>query len=407
MVVFINSRGSDSLRSTLNMSKSGEILRIGHENYCFLCIHCGLSFYEIKEILVHIDYHFDIQDRKIISTNDTIAATGKDVRDNYNQTMEESLNSKTILTEFKIEECRDTETEVDGISLDVKSAEDTENVPVLPGTHCNKTITTIKKKLTKKRLEQAEIENRDLITAPMNFDNSIDCQKNTHNMFQCYICGQFYKNVSRLKRHFASGLHSKNNCYQCESTPTIMNESDPRPHKCFFCKTWYENHLHFRRHFKDVHHKDVDTFFRKTSNCHEYTCYVCKKDFLHKHYLKNHMIVHDDNRGFICDVCGKTYRTKAVLKRHSNVHEGKTYTCEECGKIFGYYARLRIHRHSHRTELNYKCVVCSKAFKLQKYLARHMKVHQDEKKYACAFCGKRFTFSTGRRAHEISQHNAI
>lgn len=119
------------------------------------------------------------------------------------------------------------------------------------------------------------------------------------------------------------------------------------------------------------------------------------------------MIIHNELKAFICDVCGKTYRTKAILKRHLNVHEGKIYECDQCDKTFPYYARLRIHRYSHRTELNYICQVCSKAFKVQKYLARHMKVHKEEKAYPCKYCGKRFTFSTGRRAHEISQHNAI
>lgn len=418
------------------MSKSGEILRIGRANYSFLCIHCGLNFYDpgstINEILAHIEYHFDIVDSKVSCIDDTNALPGKDVRVNCSQTIEElaveeNLNFEITRTEFKIEDSRETKTELEEFTFDVKTLEDTKTVPVLPRVRRKRTSTTTKGKVTNKKerneLEEKESHIGDLDTSSnckscpicdLSFDNPTNCQshlKDVHKMnskvFQCYICGYFFKHFSGLERHIKSGRHSKTSCYQCESNPAVKNESDPRPHKCFLCKAWFENHVDFRKHFKDVHDKDVEKFFRKKSNCNEYTCFVCKKDFLHKYYLKNHMIIHNKMKAFVCDVCGNQYRTRAVLKRHSNVHEGKTYECPDCGKTFGYYARLRIHRYSHRTELNYKCTVCTKAFKVQKYLARHMKIHQDEKKYACTYCGKRFTFSTGRRAHELSQHNAI
>lgn len=378
------------------MSKSGEILRIGHGHYSFLCIHCGFDFHDINEILVHIDYHFDILDSKMTNSDDgNHFQDSANIRENVmgysSQAMSiDGVNPNSIRTEFKIEESRDTKSFVDELPLDVKILED--STPVSPRIRRNKTRTKTKRK--------AEVETPDFTTdnnscptCEMSFENSVDCQSHVkvahQKVFQCYICGNFFKNFALLRRHLGAGLHSKSNCYQCESKPAIRNEHDPRPHKCFLCRIWFENHLLFRKHFKDVHKENVDKFFRKRSNCNEYTCYICKKDFQHKYYLKNHLIVHNEIKAFVCDVCGKTYRTKAILKRHLNVHEGKTYTCDECGKTFPYYARLRIHRYSHRTELNYKCTVCSKAFKVQKYLARHMKMHQDEKAYACRYCSKR------------------
>lgn len=380
------------------MSKSGEILRLGHGNYSFLCIHCGFNFHDINEILVHIDYHFDMLDSKVIDPEGTshfqnCSNLSEDVMGYPSQTMpsvEGILNPNNIRTEFKIEDSRDTKSYLDELPLDVK-IEHTKTTPLSPRIRCNKTRTITKRKA---EVESKTLDATRVNSCAMSFENSVDCQSEVahqtlNKVFQCYICGNFCKNFALLKRHLRAGLHSKTTCYQCESLPTIRNEHDPRPHKCFLCRSWFENHLLFRKHFKDVHKEDVDKFFRKRSNCNEYTCYVCKKDFLHKYYLRNHLIVHNEIKAFVCDVCGKTYRTKAILKRHLNVHEGKTYTCEDCGKTFPYYARLRIHRYSHRTELNYKCTVCSKAFKVQKYLARHMKMHQDEKAYACKYCSKR------------------
>ncbi len=376
------------------MSKSGEILRIGHQNYSFLCSHCGFNFHDINEILAHIDYHFDIVDSKVIHTDDTNnfheTASGEDVDEDRTSSksdrklsVEEILNCERIenkiRTEFKTEDNRETKTYGhDESPLDLKVPEEANSVDVSSQSRSNRKSGTTRRNVK----EEVEIDNRSCPICEINFDNSNDCKSHlrdvhhiSNKVFQCYICGYYCKSCTVLKRHFRTGLHSKvSNCYQCESQPSIRNERDPRPHKCCLCSVWFDNHVQFRKHFKDDHQEDVEKFFTKRTNCSEYSCYICKKDFLHKHYLRNHMIVHNEIKAFVCDVCGKCYRTKAVLKRHLNVHEGKIYTCEECGKQFPYYARLRIHRYSHRTELNYICPVCTKPFKVQKYLARHMKV---------------------------------
>lgn len=401
------------------MSKSGEILRIGHGNYSFLCTHCGFNFQDINEILTHIEYHFDILDSKAINADETnffddTAGISEDLAvysslGECKSSTDEILNCESIRTEFKIEDSsREAKTYVNELPLDIKLLDKVKSVDIIREKASVKTSRTVTKKLT----EKVNVNNRSCSICESNFNSSTECKNHLRDVhqiskkvFQCYICGYLCKSVYALKRHF--GIHSKINCYQCESEPVIRNEGDPRPHKCCLCSLWFENHVHFRKHFKDAHQKVVEKFFANKSNCSEYTCYICKKDFTQKYYLKNHMIVHNELKAFVCDVCGKCYRTKAVLNRHMNVHEGKIYTCDQCGKQFPYYARLRIHLYLHRTELNYKCTVCSKAFKVQKYLARHMKVHQEEKAYACKYCGKRFTFSTSRRAHEISQHNAI
>lgn len=418
----------------MKSEKSGEIFRIGHGSYCFLCSHCGFSFVDLKDILNHIDTHFVGTDIPTTNSDSSKDAKESTIRSDVTQMSSSEDQAKILCVEelqFKIGN--------DEVEDDVKVFDAVAEEPLRiehKGTNLrtNRVAKSSGKNRVKKSKEligqeqgqerDQELRDNSDLNEPKqcpicekNYENHLTYQSHLrtvhriygNKIFQCYICGLYCRYLHLLKTHLSCGLHSKPNpnCYQCELDPPVTNEIDVRPHKCVYCKQWFENHIHFRKHFKDDHHQDVDKFFSKKANCNEFTCYICKKDFALKNYLKTHMKVHNDNKAFVCDFCGKRYRTGAILTRHLNTHEGKTYPCGECGKTFGYYARLRIHRYSHRTELNYKCEVCSKAFKVQKYLARHMKTHRGEKEYACRYCDKRFTFSTGRRTHEVTQHGAV
>lgn len=196
-------------------------------------------------------------------------------------------------------------------------------------------------------------------------------------------------------------------CYQCEMEPPVANKSDPRRHKCLLCQEWFSNHIEFNAHFKDVHNKDTDEFFSVLTNCYEFTCYVCEKNFQLRDYLSNHMKIHHDK--FLehqCPDCGKRQRTFGALTQHMKTHEGKTFDCNKCEKTFPYYAKLCKHLWCHKTELDYVCSLCSKGFKMKKYLNRHMAVHA-EAKICCRFCDASFKFSTGRRIHEKNVHKVL
>lgn len=230
----------------------------------------------------------------------------------------------------------------------------------------------------------------------------------TDRIYQCFICGVFCKNYMTLKNHISCIKHTNYKCYHCEMEPPVTKPSDPRRHKCLYCKEWFPNHIEFKIHFKDAHNKDADYFFHKRSNCNIFTCYVCEREFPLRYYLVAHMRTHHEK--FLrhqCPTCGRRLRTFGQLTQHLKTHEGKTFTCDQCNKAFPYYAKLRNHMGCHKTELNFKCNICSKAFKLRKYLKRHMAVHNNVKKYVCRFCGACFNFTSGRRAHEKSQHKAI
>lgn len=320
------------------MSKSGEILRIGHGSYSFLCIHCGFNFDDINEILSHIDYHFDMLDSKIeTAANDTNEPDANTDTEDYNPNVQNfsadhSENTVNIQADFKFEEDRDdrdTKTDLVELAVNFNISDAAES-----GGEASTEVHRKNVKSTVKNKRKAEIpdDNNSCSFCQLNFKNSAECKthmKDVHRIldkkFECYICGYTGKSMTALKRHFGSGLHSRTSCYLCESQPAVRNEWDPRPHKCCLCtNSWFDNHVQFRKHFKDEHDEDVERFFSKKTPINEYTCYICRKGFMYKYYLRSHMIVHNEIKAFVCDVCGKTYRTRAILKRHLNVHEGKT-----------------------------------------------------------------------------------
>ena len=62
-------------------------------------------------------------------------------------------------------------------------------------------------------------------------------------------------------------------------------------------------------------------------------CSLCKRQFLHKQRLRNHVLnVHERNN--LCCLCSKNFTTEPSLKRHvKEVHERQDpVECPECGK---------------------------------------------------------------------------
>ena len=93
-------------------------------------------------------------------------------------------------------------------------------------------------------------------------------------------------------------------------------------------------------------------------------CPHCEKQFNFEIELKNH-VDHKHELKLLCDQCEfKTYR-KYTLYKHTLIHhmDKKEHICNICGLSFKLATYLRNHQVVHSDERNFKCDECGKGLK--------------------------------------------
>ena len=121
-------------------------------------------------------------------------------------------------------------------------------------------------------------------------------------------------------------------------------------------------------------------------------CHLCKKEFVDKKVLKNHMRTHSQQPKQKCEICSKEV---SYLKHHvKNVHSKNTQAiiCDICGKGFTSKGVLKNHKKCVHTPFpqSFQCNQCEKTFLVETYLRRHVKeVHNDTRIKECEICHKK------------------
>ncbi|XP_018563141.1 zinc finger protein 160 isoform X2 [Anoplophora glabripennis] len=100
----------------------------------------------------------------------------------------------------------------------------------------------------------------------------------------CKFCGQWYKDIIRLKRHLETHL---------------------KRYPCQFCPLTFPRNILCKRH-EEIHRGGTVNFSR---------CNVCWKKFKTKEALDEHVKCHNNPQHF-CDLCGKTFNRKFLLSHH-------------------------------------------------------------------------------------------
>lgn len=59
----------------------------------------------------------------------------------------------------------------------------------------------------------------------------------------------------------------------------------------------------------------------------------CDKSFTNPSALRNHEIIHSDDRKFKCDECGATFKRSAALKHHKSYHGEPKIPCTVCSAM--------------------------------------------------------------------------
>uniref|UniRef100_A0A336K7P1 CSON004477 protein n=1 Tax=Culicoides sonorensis TaxID=179676 RepID=A0A336K7P1_CULSO len=183
----------------------------------------------------------------------------------------------------------------------------------------------------------------------------------TGSMFQCRLCGNFYKTRSSLTQH--------------------MEIHDKREMSCEFC-----NKIFYRERNLNTHLKIVHLNREKTLACH-----ICGKAFAQKKSLDSHLFVHNDDRTFKCPKCPFSAKCQKTLSGHiKHIHSTEDpVNCEVCGQKVKSLYRLKKHMRLH-TGPDLNCEFCDKTYKCRKSLQNHIDtIHRGKKKrHKCTICLK-------------------
>ena len=105
---------------------------------------------------------------------------------------------------------------------------------------------------------------------------------------------------------------------------------------------------------------------------------------------------------FMCNVCGKVFCSTIILKQHKLVHtDEKPFQCKKCDKKFKRKGDLNVHvKVVHDQIKNHTCEICSRSFGRKQDLNKHIRCHTGIRDYVCLICDMKFTRSCHLRRHE-------
>ncbi|XP_015834118.1 gastrula zinc finger protein XlCGF26.1 isoform X4 [Tribolium castaneum] len=213
--------------------------------------------------------------------------------------------------------------------------------------------------------------------------SSLRVHKKTHEenfvapKFSCDKCDKVYTVEYNLKNHIAS-----------------CHDGERKWHICETCGRQMSSKKSLRDH--QMIHNDERPF----------ACDKCDKSFRKREHLVDHDRTHTKEKPYVCEFCSKAFTTRKNLKVHITIyHEGKRHLCELCGKEMASVTSLNNHMKTHTGEKPFACNYCGKRFTKKYHLSVHINVHTKEKPYACTFCDKKYTQGTSLSLHIRAVHS--
>lgn len=195
----------------------------------------------------------------------------------------------------------------------------------------------------------------------------------------CEKCNKNFQTRQSYEAHCF--MHNGQRPYKCNQCPKsflykhtlgkhILNHisiKKEKKFKCDKCEKLYEFKSELIRHY--AHHSDDKAWL----------CTICGKAYALQATLKTHLKTHSPNKAYECDVCGRTFMKKLVLEIHiKKIHneESPTFMCDRCPNQFYSNHGLKQHMMIHSDEKKVKCDICSRYFlKYSRFLDHRKKIH--------------------------------
>lgn len=224
--------------------------------------------------------------------------------------------------------------------------------------------------------------------------------------FKCNQCNQSYPHEYRLE------LHEKSHFYR-EKKTRIYNQQEY--HESTFADDYTNTNDTIKN--KPIRSRGfLPLPFRRplplTSppNPVTFECFICKKQFKMRNYLRNHMKIHIEIREYQCEKCSFASKTRCYLKQHIRyVHEKKKYVhkCNICSRSFIYkYLCDRHVRLKHSNNETFQCFTCGSVFSTEIKLKKHERdIHYSIKKHSCPDCGKLFKYNGYKLTRHMKTHS--
>ncbi|XP_054727432.1 zinc finger protein 846-like isoform X1 [Anastrepha obliqua] len=214
--------------------------------------------------------------------------------------------------------------------------------------------------------------------------------------------GKVKNKSDRSGKHFKR-LDELVNCDECQKTMTrkALRKHKPR-HKpkiflCQACPKTFSEASGLKNH--ELIHRE---------NRERYPCDKCNQTFLSRYSYKKHIQTHESNRKPIyqCTQCEKSFLHKNGLTIHELHHKGATIECNICQKRYVRQIDLDTHLRTHSGESPFVCHICDKSFIHKRILNRHLQYHEGYFSYTCLTCGAKFSKYDKYYSHRM-QHTGL